>query len=175
MKGLYEIPENENIKEKQPKLKVPTTNICGKCVTVPLVKRCVKTARWSNNQQFKILRLIAGDAHTKSDCFMGNWWAASYIVMSINHIDTDRHYTPISFLFSGNKIHFEISNSLFGLQLPTTLISSMGDLRLSGSVIRKSRFIFMKERRTIRQKSGCLNHLIEQIFQVNIQMQGVDQ
>ena len=27
---------------------------------------------------------------------------------------------------------------------------------------------FMKERRTIRQKSGCLNHLNEQIFQVNI-------
>ena len=34
----------------------------------------------------------------------------------------------------------------------------MGDLRLSGSIIRKSRFIFTKERRIIRQKSGCLNH-----------------
>ena len=31
---------------------------------------------------------------------------------------------------------------------------------------------FMKERRIIRQKSGCLNHSYEQIFQVNIQMQG---
>ena len=31
------------------------------------------------------------------------------------------------------------------------------DLRLSGSIIRKSRFIFTKELRTIRQKSGCLN------------------
>ena len=30
----------------------------------------------------------------------------------------------------------------------------------------------MKELRTIRQKSGCLNHLKEPIFQVNIQMQG---
>ena len=46
------------------------------------------------------------------------------------------------------------------------------DLRLSGSVIRKGRFIFMKVRRNIRQKSGCLNHLHEQIFQVNILMQG---
>ena len=48
----------------------------------------------------------------------------------------------------------------------------MGDLRLTRSVIRKSRFIFMKEWRTIRQKSGCLDHLNQQIFQVNIQMQG---
>ena len=48
----------------------------------------------------------------------------------------------------------------------------MGDLRLSGSVIRKSRFIFTKQRRAIRQKSGCLNHLNEHIFQANIQMQG---
>ena len=48
----------------------------------------------------------------------------------------------------------------------------MGDLHLSGSVIRKSRFISRKERGTIRQKSGCLNHLNERIFQVNIQMQG---
>ena len=47
-----------------------------------------------------------------------------------------------------------------------------GDLGLSGSEIRKSRFIFTKEQRTIRQKSGCLNHLNQQIFQVNIQMQG---
>ena len=46
-----------------------------------------------------------------------------------------------------------------------------GDLCWSGSIIRKSRFIFTKERRTIRQKSGCLNHSNEQIFQVNIQMQ----
>ena len=38
--------------------------------------------------------------------------------------------------------------------------------------MRKSRFIFAKERRTIRQKSGCLNHLNERIFQVNIRMQG---
>ena len=48
----------------------------------------------------------------------------------------------------------------------------VGDLRLSGSIIRKSRFIFMKERRTIRQKSGCLNHSNERIFQVYLQMQG---
>ena len=32
------------------------------------------------------------------------------------------------------------------------------DFRLSGSIIRKSRFIFTKERRTIWQKSGCLNN-----------------
>ena len=51
-------------------------------------------------------------------------------------------------------------------------IEHLGDLRLSGSIIRKSRFIFTKERRTIRQKSRLLNHLNEQIFQVNIQMQG---
>ena len=48
----------------------------------------------------------------------------------------------------------------------------MGDLRLSGSIIRKSRFIFTKEWRTIRRKSGCLNHSNERIFQGNIQMQG---
>ena len=48
-----------------------------------------------------------------------------------------------------------------------------GDLRLSGSIIRKSRFIFTKERRTIRQKSGCLNHSNEQIFQVSILMPGL--
>ena len=48
----------------------------------------------------------------------------------------------------------------------------LGDLGLSGSIIRKSRFIFTKEQRIIRQKSGCLNHSNEQIFQVNIQMQG---
>ena len=33
-----------------------------------------------------------------------------------------------------------------------------GDLRLSGSIIRKSRFMLTKERITIRQKSGCSNH-----------------
>ena len=48
---------------------------------------------------------------------------------------------------------------------------SMEDLRLSGSIIRKSRFIFTKERRIIRQKSGCLSHSNERIFQVNIQIQ----
>ena len=48
----------------------------------------------------------------------------------------------------------------------------MENLRLSGSIIRKSRFIFTKERRIIRQKSGCLSHSNERIFQVNIQMQG---
>ena len=31
---------------------------------------------------------------------------------------------------------------------------SGGDLRLSGSIIRKSRFIFTKERRFIRQKTA---------------------
>ena len=35
--------------------------------------------------------------------------------------------------------------------------SKPGDLRLSGSIIRKSRFIFTKERRTIKLKSGCLS------------------
>ena len=48
----------------------------------------------------------------------------------------------------------------------------LGDLRLSGSIIRKSKFILTKERRTIRQNSGCLNHSNERIFQVNIKMQG---
>ena len=43
------------------------------------------------------------------------------------------------------------------------------------SIIRKSRFIFTKERRTIRQKSGCLKHSNERIFLVNILMQGEDQ
>ena len=42
----------------------------------------------------------------------------------------------------------------------------LGDLRLSGSILRNSRFIFTKERGTIRQKSGCLNHSNERIFQV---------
>ena len=51
-------------------------------------------------------------------------------------------------------------------------IVHMGDLLLSGSIMRKRRFIFTKERRTIRQKSGRLNHSNEQIFQVNTQMQG---
>ena len=48
------------------------------------------------------------------------------------------------------------------------------DLRLRGSIIRKTRFIFTKERRTIWQKSGCLNHSNERIFQVYmyLQMQG---
>ena len=48
----------------------------------------------------------------------------------------------------------------------------IGDLRLSGSIIRKSRFLFTKERRTLRQKSGCLNHSNERIVQVNILIQG---
>ena len=47
-----------------------------------------------------------------------------------------------------------------------------GDLHLSGSIIRKSRFIFTKERRIIRQGRGCLSRSSERIFQVNIQMQG---
>ena len=56
-------------------------------------------------------------------------------------------------------------------------LSHTRGLRLSGSVIQKSRFIFTKEGRTIRQKSGrqksgCLNHLNNRIFQVNTQMQG---
>ena len=51
-------------------------------------------------------------------------------------------------------------------------VSSSEDLRLSGSIIRKSRFIFTKELRIIRQKSSCLSHSNERIFQVNIQMQG---
>ena len=52
------------------------------------------------------------------------------------------------------------------------MTGQMGDLRLSGSIMQKSRFIFTKEQRNIRQKSGYLNHSNEQIFQVNIQMQG---
>ena len=48
----------------------------------------------------------------------------------------------------------------------------LGDLRFSGSIIRRSRFIFTKERRTIRQKSGWLNHSNERIFQVYLQMEG---
>ena len=44
-----------------------------------------------------------------------------------------------------------------------------GDLCLSGSIVRKNRFILTKEWRTIGQKSGCLNHSNELIFQVNIQ------
>ena len=43
---------------------------------------------------------------------------------------------------------------------------------MSGSIKGKSRFIFTKKRSTIRQKSGCLNHSNERIFQVNSQMQG---
>ena len=39
-------------------------------------------------------------------------------------------------------------------------------------MIRKSRFIFTKERRTIRQMSGCLGCSNEQIFQVYLQMLG---
>ena len=42
-----------------------------------------------------------------------------------------------------------------------------GELPLSESIIRKSRFIFTKERITIRQKSGRLNHANERICQVN--------
>ena len=49
-----------------------------------------------------------------------------------------------------------------------------GDLRLSGSIIRKSRFIFTKERRTITQKSGCLNYSNERIFQIYLQIQEAD-
>ena len=36
----------------------------------------------------------------------------------------------------------------------------------------KADLFFMKEQRNIRQKSGCLNHSNEQIFQVIILMQG---
>ena len=54
----------------------------------------------------------------------------------------------------------------------SNITMTIGDLRLSGSIIRKSRFIFTKERRTIGQKSGCLNHSNERIFQVYLQMQG---
>ena len=47
-----------------------------------------------------------------------------------------------------------------------------GELRLSVSIIPKSRFTFTKERRIIKQKSGCLDNSNKRIFQVNIQMQG---
>ena len=50
---------------------------------------------------------------------------------------------------------------------------SRGDLRLSGSIIRKSRFIFTEEPiRAKEQKSGCLNHSYERIFLVYLLMQG---
>ena len=66
-----------------------------------------------------------------------------------------------------------VNNERLGIgDCPRSLVLFIGDLGLSGSVIRKSRFIFTKQRRTIRQKSGCLNHLNERIFQANIQMQG---
>ena len=41
-----------------------------------------------------------------------------------------------------------------------------GDLRLSGSIIRKSRFFFTKERRNISQKSGRFYHSKERFSQV---------
>ena len=73
------------------------------------------------------------------------------------------------------KSNFELLERESGLKrfLPKSVIDSMkvsvmGDLRLSGSLIRKSRFIFTKERRTIRQKSGSLNHSNERIFLVNM-------
>ena len=52
------------------------------------------------------------------------------------------------------------------------LFIMQGDLRLSGPMIQKSRFIFTKERRTIRQKSRCLNHSNERIFEAYLQKQG---
>ena len=42
------------------------------------------------------------------------------------------------------------------------------DLRLSGSIVQKSRLFFTKERTTIRQKSVCLDHSNERIFQVHV-------
>ena len=64
--------------------------------------------------------------------------------------------------------------SVFFKHLKVSLFTGLqrGDLRLSGSIIRKSRFIFTKEWRIIRQMSDCLNHSNEGIFQVNILMQG---
>ena len=52
-------------------------------------------------------------------------------------------------------VHLSVSleNNVFSVMVA-------GDLRLSGSVIRKSKFIVTKERKNIRQKSGCLNHLL---------------
>ena len=44
------------------------------------------------------------------------------------------------------------------MSLQLKIVIYKEDLRLRGSIIQKSRFIFTKERRTIRQKSGCLNH-----------------
>ena len=41
-----------------------------------------------------------------------------------------------------------------------------GSLHLSGSMIRKSRFIFTKEQRNIRQKSGSLKHSNERNFEL---------
>ena len=54
-------------------------------------------------------------------------------------------------------------------------IFDLGDLRLSGSIIRKSRFIFTKERRMIRQKNGCLNHSNERNFPGKHPDAGADQ
>ena len=45
-------------------------------------------------------------------------------------------------------------------------IVSCGGLRLSGSIIRKSRSYFYESGEKIRQKSGCLNHSNERIFQL---------
>ena len=65
-------------------------------------------------------------------------------------------------------------NIYTGLHLPLSSFRCTGDLCLSGSIIQKSRFIFTKERRTIRQKSVCLNHSNEGFFQVYLQIQGAD-
>ena len=49
------------------------------------------------------------------------------------------------------------ANCLFSSCTVVLCSLTLGDLRFSGSIIRKSRFIFTKERRTIRQKSGGAN------------------
>ena len=75
------------------------------------------------------------------------------------------HHTPHPSFSKTQNMKEEGSDKIF-------VEISLGDLCLSGSTIRKSRFIFAKERRTIRQKNGCLTHSNERIFQVYLQMQG---
>ena len=60
-------------------------------------------------------------------------------------------------------------------QVSTPVIDKLSMKRLSGSLIRKSRFIFTKERRTIRQKSSCLKHLNERMFTGKHPDAGADQ
>ena len=46
------------------------------------------------------------------------------------------------------------------------IVANRGDLRLSGSILRKSRLFFTKERRNISQKSGQFYNSKERFSQV---------